>query len=76
MYYVFKRNDGYVSAMNLSQWNNFGKDDCEILLETTEWDEAHDLIVRERAKPGYPSFEWDNTREYVKWAVSQFGKER
>jgi hypothetical protein len=61
MYFVFKRSDGYVGAINastpqagrtrLAPYPGSGHSvSFRILLETESWDEAHALIVIERAK--------------------------
>lgn len=56
MYFVFRRNDGYVHAMNSTRRPD--DPNLTILLETDVWNEALDLIVNERARPDYPEFEW------------------
>lgn len=61
MYFVFKRNDGYIGAINastpqtarmrLAPYPTPGSGvSFRILLETDDWDVAHALIVAERAK--------------------------
>jgi hypothetical protein len=61
MYFVFKRNDGYIGSINastpqaararLAPYSGSGhRMGFKILLETESWDEAHALIVSERAK--------------------------
>ena len=68
MYFVFRRNDGYVGSINastpergrhaLAGWRSGDYTATfEILLETAVWSEAHDRIVAERARPDYPVFE-------------------
>lgn len=60
MFFVFRRNDGYVGAINastpelgrarLSGWRSGDHTSIfEILLETDDWGVAHALIVEERA---------------------------
>ena len=44
-YYVFRRDDGYVDAVAYSVADRVGFD---ILLVTTDWDEAKARIVAER----------------------------
>lgn len=61
MYFVFKRNDGYIGAINastpqtarmrLAPYPGSGpRMGFRVLLETDDWDAAHALIVAERAK--------------------------
>lgn len=61
MFFVFRRNDGYVGAVNRSTpalgrqalcgWRTSSGEHVtfEVLLETLDWDEALTLITAERA---------------------------
>jgi hypothetical protein len=70
VFFVFRRNDGYVGSINVTTADQAVRQlrpytspggtavSYEILLETASWDHARDLIGRERASEGYPRFEW------------------